>query len=96
MPVQASMRRAARRASRGVQQASATQNSREGWKPERPPGPWRLGRWGSLQGGLGVCLIVGSTAIGAIATMATPSPPGFLLGTFVVIGTVAAALAVRP
>ena len=95
MPVQASMRRGAQ-GSRGVQQASGTQNSREGWKPERPPGPWRLGRWGSLQGGLGVCLIVGSTAIGAIATMATASPPGFLLGTFVVIGAVAAALAVRP
>ncbi len=64
--------------------------------PERPAGSWRRARWGSLQGGLGVCLIVASTAIGAIATMATASAPGFLLGAFVVIGTVAAALAVRP
>ncbi len=55
-----------------------------------------LGQWGSLQGGLGVCLIAGSTAIGAIVTMATGRAPGFLLGIFVVIGTVAAALAVRP
>jgi hypothetical protein len=55
-----------------------------------------VGRWGSLQGGLGVCLIVGSTAIGAIVTMATRSAPGFMLGVFLVIGTVAAGLAVRP
>jgi hypothetical protein len=51
---------------------------------------------GSLQGGLGVCLIVTSTAIGAIATMATGRAPGLILGIFVVIGTVVAALAVRP
>jgi hypothetical protein len=43
-----------------------------------------------------VCLIVASTAIGAIATMATGRAPGFTLGVFVVIGTVIAALAVRP
>jgi hypothetical protein len=43
-----------------------------------------------------VCLIVGSTAIGAIATMATGNAPGLVLGVFVIIGTVAAALAVRP
>ena len=60
-------------------------------KPRRWGSPW-----GSLQGGLGVCLIVGSTAIGAIATMAMGSAPGFLLGVFVIIGTVVAALAVRP
>jgi hypothetical protein len=60
------------------------------------PGPGRLGRWGSLQGGLGVFIIVASTAIGAIATMVTGNAPGFLLGVFVIIGTVAAALAVRP
>jgi hypothetical protein len=65
-------------------------------KPEGQPGPGGLGRWGSLQGGLGVFIIVCSTAIGAIATMVTGSAPGFLLGVFVIIGTVAAALAVRP
>src|ERR1700730_6790850 len=62
--------------------------------PRRPPG--RPGRWGSLRGGLGVCIIVASAAIGAIAPMVAPSAPGFLLGLFVVAGTVAAALAVRP
>jgi hypothetical protein len=43
-----------------------------------------------------VCVIVGSTAIGVIATMATGRAPGSILGAFVVIGTIVAALAVRP
>jgi len=60
------------------------------------PRPRGLRKFGSLQGGLGVCLIVGSTAIGVIATMATGRAPGSVLGAFVVIGTVVAALAVRP
>ena len=49
-----------------------------------------------LQGGLGVCIIVASAAVGAIVTMVTRSTPGFLLGFFVVAGTVTASLAVRP
>jgi hypothetical protein len=60
------------------------------------PRPRGLRRFGSLQGGLGVCVIVGSTAIGVIATMATGRAPGSILGAFVVIGTIVAALAVRP
>src|ERR1019366_8741949 len=60
----------------------------------RPRG--RLGPWGALQGGLGVCLVVASTALGAIVTTVAGKIPGGLLGTFVVIGTIAAALAVRP
>ena len=59
----------------------------------RAPG---VGRWGTLQGGLGVCIIVASAAVGAIVTMVARSAPGFLLGLFVVAGTVAASLAVRP
>jgi hypothetical protein len=62
-------------------------------QPRRPGG---LGRWGALQGGLGVCIIVASAAIGATLTMVARSAPGSLLGLFVVLGTVAAALAVRP
>ena len=62
-------------------------------QPRRPGG---LGRWGALQGGLGVCIIVASAAIGATLTMVARSAPGFLLGLLVVVGTVAAALAVRP
>jgi hypothetical protein len=61
--------------------------------PRRSPG---RGRWGALQGGLGVCIIVASAALGTIATMVTRNAPGFLLGLFVTAGTVIAALAVRP
>jgi hypothetical protein len=39
---------------------------------------------------------VASAALGTIATMVTRSAPGPLLGLFVIAGTVAAALAVRP
>jgi hypothetical protein len=58
----------------------------------------RLSRiWeGSLRGGLGVCVIVGSAAIGATATIVTHSQPGSVLGLFVLAGTVAAALTVQP
>ena len=59
-------------------------------------GRGRPGRWGALQGGLGVCIIVASAAVGAAATMVTRSVPGVVLGLFVVAGTIAAALAVRP
>jgi hypothetical protein len=77
---------------RGTQEARRVQAS-----PGRGnPRPGRRGQFGSLQGGLGVCLIVASTAIGAIATIATGRAPGFTLGVFVVIGTLVAALAVRP
>ena len=60
------------------------------------PGPGRTGRWGTLQGGLGVCIIVASAAVGAIVTMVHPEAPGILLGLLIVAGTVAASLAVRP
>jgi len=51
---------------------------------------------GSLRGGLGVCVIVGSAMIGAIATIVTKSQPGSVLGLSVLAGTVAAALTVQP
>ena len=57
----------------------------------RSRGPGQPRRWGALQGGLGVCIIVTSAAIGAIVTMVARSAPGSLLGFFVVAGTVAAA-----
>ena len=58
----------------------------------------RLSRiWeGSLRGGLGVCVIVGSAVIGAAATIVTKSQPGSVLGLAVLAGTVAAALTVQP
>jgi hypothetical protein len=63
----------------------------------RAPGG-RLSRiWqGSLSGGLGVWVIVGSAVIGTIATIVTKSQPGSVLGLFVLAGTVAAALTVQP
>ena len=71
-------------------------DSRGRRKPARPRGSARRRRWGALQGGLGVCIIVASAAIGAILTMVARNAPGPLLGLFVVAGTVAASLAVRP
>ena len=58
----------------------------------------RLSRiWeGSLRGGLGVCVIVGSAVIGAVATIVTHAQPGSVLGLAVLAGTVAAALTVQP
>jgi hypothetical protein len=62
------------------------------------PGGGRLSRiWeGSLRGALGVCVILGSALIGAIATVVTKNQPGSMLGLFVLAGTVAAALTVQP
>jgi len=58
------------------------------------PGGLRLG--GSLSGGLAVAIVAASTALGASATMLTGKEPGSILGVFVIIGTLAAAVAVRP
>jgi hypothetical protein len=78
--------------------AGGRRDARRGGSSPRSPGPGRgrLGRWGSLRGGLGVCIIVAGAALGAIATAVTHSSPGALLGLFVVAGTVAAALVIRP
>jgi hypothetical protein len=83
-------------AARSLAAARKTTGNPRRKKPVGQQGPVRLGRWGTLQGGLGVFIIVSSTAIGAVATMVTGHAPGFLLGVFVIIGTVAGALAVRP
>src|SRR5579862_8498711 len=61
---------------------------------EARSGGLRLG--GSLSGGLGVAIVAASTALGASATMLTGKEPGSILGVFVIIGTLAAAVAVRP
>jgi len=76
-----------------TRQATGPREVRGRRNPRRSPG---AGQWGALQGGLGVCIIVASAAVGTIATMVTRSAPGFLLGLFVEAGTVVAALAVRP
>jgi hypothetical protein len=43
-----------------------------------------------------VAIVAASTALGASATMLTGKEPGSILGVFVIIGTLAAAVAVRP
>jgi hypothetical protein len=60
-------------------------------RPVRPP---RL--WGTRPGRSGVFLVIGAVAVGTVATVLTGSEPGLVLGVFLVAGTVAAALAVRP
>jgi hypothetical protein len=63
----------------------------------REPGGWLSRIWqGSLHGGLGICVIVGSAVIGAIATIVTKAQPGMALDLSVLAGTVAAALTVQP
>jgi uncharacterized protein DUF6542 len=87
--------RTSRRAGNGP--ANGTPRGRGAGRRPRAPGR-RLSRvWqGSLRGGLGVAVIVGSALIGAIATIVTKSQPGSVLGLFVLAGTVAAALTVQP
>jgi hypothetical protein len=52
--------------------------------------------WGMLPGGLGVCIVIGAAAIGALATVVVDSDPGLLLGVFLLSGTVLAVLGVQP
>ena len=56
----------------------------------------RQHRWGSLRGGVGVSIVAASAALGAIITIAHRAQPGRVLGVCIVVGTVIAALAVRP
>jgi Domain of unknown function (DUF6542) len=67
--------------------ASETRGSRSGS---------RQYRWGSLRGGVGVSIVAASAALGAIITIAHRAQPGRVLGVCIVVGTVIAALAVRP
>jgi hypothetical protein len=60
-----------------------------------PPGPMPR-RWGSLPGRTGVLIVIGGAALGGLVTAATGSAPGLALGVFVIGGTAAAVLAVRP
>ena len=60
----------------------------------RRPRPRRW--WGTRSGGLGISLAAGGAAAGLLGTLLTGSDPGVLLGIFLVTGTAAGALAVRP
>ena len=49
-----------------------------------------------MPGGRGALIVIAAAVIGTAATVETHRGPGYLLGGFVVAGTLAAALAVRP
>jgi hypothetical protein len=72
--------------------------TQSGWYRDDPPRrqqpPPR--RWGGLPKGIGVCIIIGFAALGALATAGAKTEPGLLLGLFVVVGTLIAGLAVKP
>jgi hypothetical protein len=72
--------------------AGRTGHRRQGPRSVRKPGA----RWGSLRGTDGVLIVFGSVGLGLIFTVLAGSDPGLLLGIFLIIGTVAAVLAVRP
>ncbi len=79
----------------------SAQERQRGPRARRPQGYTEGGSGGlplggSLSGGLGVAIVAASTALGASATMLTGKEPGSILGVFVIIGTLAAAVAVRP
>ena len=86
-----------RRAANGAGRSSGRGAGR-GAGPRARGSGGRLSRiWqGSLSGGLGVCVIVGSGVIGTTATIVTRAEPGSVLGLAVLAGTVAAALTVQP
>ncbi|MGH3157172.1 MAG: DUF6542 domain-containing protein [Streptosporangiaceae bacterium] len=86
------------------------QDVSRGWAQDDPRGRAEVGsrgraadrgrvrrpRWGNFPGRLGVCVVIGSAALGALLTALTNSEPGGVLGVFLVGGTILAALAVRP
>jgi hypothetical protein len=56
----------------------------------------RLRLLGELPGGAGVCVVVAAAALGALVTGVAGKEPGFMLGVFLIAGTVAASLTVLP
>ncbi len=52
-------------------------------------------RWGGLSGWYGTLIVFAAAVIGTMATVAMHRNPGYLLGAFIVAGTLVAALAVR-
>jgi hypothetical protein len=82
------------RGSDGARGSDEARGPREYHADDRGSRGLRLG--GSLSGGLGIAIVAASTALGASTTMIAGKEPGSLLGIFVIVGTVAAAVAVRP
>jgi hypothetical protein len=84
--------------SRDTQGINATQRTRQVRAPAGygPPPVERSPRWGGLPAGRGIVVVIATTALGTVATIVTGSDPGFVLGFCLVIGAIAASLAVRP
>ncbi len=64
--------------------------------PRRPAAAGTSPRWGNLPWVRGIVLVASAAGLGALVTVLTRSDPGFFLELLVVLGTVAACLAVSP
>ncbi len=95
------------RASTRRMQAPPELRGSRGPGAERPPpnggtsrgrGPRRQGAlawWGTLSGGRGIAIVLGSVAFGALLTIVLRRDPGFVLGMLLILATIVAGLAVR-
>jgi hypothetical protein len=63
--------------------------------PYQDPSPGRAAVFRRGPGRLGIAIVAGGAALGAIVSVAVHTAPGNLLGAFVIAATLAAALAVR-
>jgi hypothetical protein len=84
---------------RDTQGTYATQRTRSVRTPagnQVPPPAERSPRWGGLPFGRGIVVVIATTALGTLFTILTGSDPGFVLDFCVLIGAIAASLAVRP
>jgi hypothetical protein len=67
------------------------------WNDTKRPSPaGGSPRWGQLPWGRGIVIIAAAAGLGALLTIIMGGDPGLLLGLLVVVGTVAASLAVKP
>ena len=62
----------------------------------RQPPAGRAPRWGALPSRRGIVLVISGAAIGTVITVLAGGAPGFVLGFFLVIATLAASIAVEP
>jgi len=95
----AGTRESARQSSRPTPDAGPTASRRSvsprgGPNRQRPPASGGPPRWGRLPWGRGIVLVAVAAGLGALLTIVTGSDPGFLLGLVVVLGTLAASVAV--
>jgi hypothetical protein len=82
---------------RGPEPGSARRGGGSGHRarPSSDHGPTRS-RLGSLPARGGVNIVLGSVGLGMLAALVAGTGPGLLLGVFLIAGTVAAVLLVRP